>query len=269
MGRWDSVNARQRKRCKNGQVVAHPSLLTSPAIRRPPPKCGAFRRQPRGSLLRRTPRWRKPDSNHWSRLRRPSFQRRLMSLLVDSTARKSQRERDPTPTRMPGASRGTDGSNPVSSSRESGTNRFPPAANYLARWRRLPQWKLGEYSRRPKNPRFSNRRGDDGRDRKARLAAHAAAQLRHPSARVVSTIASPARAGQEGPAGAGWLETRGTIGGSLALSDPAAEWARERLSGSKKGIKPEPYGPIPYAPEQRIFCALAGNLNRRSGKFPP
>jgi len=122
MGRWDSVNARQRKRCKNGQVVAHPSLLTSPAIRRPPPKCGAFRRQPRGSLLRRTPRWRKPDSNHWSRLRRPSFQRRLMSLLVDSTARKSQRERDPTPTRMPGASRGTDGSNPVSSSGESSAN---------------------------------------------------------------------------------------------------------------------------------------------------
>jgi len=32
--------------------VACTSLLTSPAARRPPPKCGAFRRQPRGSLLR-------------------------------------------------------------------------------------------------------------------------------------------------------------------------------------------------------------------------
>jgi len=29
------------------------------------------------------------------------------------------------------------------------------------------------------------------------------------------------------------------------------------------------YGPIPYASEQGIFYGLAGNLNRRSGKFPP
>jgi len=28
-------------------------------------------------------------------------------------------------------------------------------------------------------------------------------------------------------------------------------------AAAKKGIKPEPYGPIPYAPEQGIFCALA------------
>jgi hypothetical protein len=27
------------------------------------------------------------------------------------------------------------------------------------------------------------------------------------------------------------------------------------------------YGPIPYASEQGIFCGLAGNLNRRSGKI--
>ena len=26
-------------------------------------------------------------------------------------------------------------------------------------------------------------------------------------------------------------------------------------AAAKKGIKPEPYGPIPYAPEQGIFCA--------------
>src|ERR1700730_1580579 len=38
---------------------------------------------------------------------------------------------------------------------------------------------------------------------------------------------------------------------------------------AKKGIKPEPYGPIPYVSEQGIFYGLAGNLNRRSGKFPP
>ena len=40
-------------------------------------------------------------------------------------------------------------------------------------------------------------------------------------------------------------------------------------TAAKKGVKPEPYGPIPYASEQGIFCGLAGNLNRRSGKFPP
>ena len=30
-----------------------------------------------------------------------------------------------------------------------------------------------------------------------------------------------------------------------------------------------PYGTIPYASEQGIFCGLAGNSNRRSGKFSP
>ena len=40
-------------------------------------------------------------------------------------------------------------------------------------------------------------------------------------------------------------------------------------TAAKKGIKSERYEPIPYASEQGIFCGLAGNLNRRSGKFPP
>jgi hypothetical protein len=40
-------------------------------------------------------------------------------------------------------------------------------------------------------------------------------------------------------------------------------------TSEKKGIKSERYEPIPYASEQGIFCGLAGNLNRRSGKFPP
>src|ERR1700730_12568403 len=40
-------------------------------------------------------------------------------------------------------------------------------------------------------------------------------------------------------------------------------------TAAKKGIKPKPYRPIPYASEQGIFYGLAGNLNRRSGKFPP
>ena len=39
-------------------------------------------------------------------------------------------------------------------------------------------------------------------------------------------------------------------------------------TSEKKGIKSECYEPIPYASEQGIFCGLAGNLNRRSGKFP-
>ena len=39
-----------------------------PTIRRPPPKCGALRLQPRGAPLRQTGCWRKADSNWWSRL---------------------------------------------------------------------------------------------------------------------------------------------------------------------------------------------------------
>src|SRR5580700_7150593 len=38
---------------------------------------------------------------------------------------------------------------------------------------------------------------------------------------------------------------------------------------AKKGNKSARYEPIPYASEQGIFCGLAGNLNRRSGKLPP
>jgi hypothetical protein len=39
------------------------TAIGSPATRRPPPKCGALRRRPRGSLLRQTPPRRKGDSN--------------------------------------------------------------------------------------------------------------------------------------------------------------------------------------------------------------
>ena len=41
------------------------------------------------------------------------------------------------------------------------------------------------------------------------------------------------------------------------------------LTGAKKVISSVLHGPIPYASEQGIFCGLAGNLNRRSGKLPP
>ena len=62
-GRWDCINARQRERAKESRFAACASLLTSPATHRPPPKCGAFRLQPRGSPLRQTGCWRKADSN--------------------------------------------------------------------------------------------------------------------------------------------------------------------------------------------------------------
>jgi site-specific DNA recombinase len=48
------------------RFAACTSLLTSPVARRPPPNCGAFRRQPRGSQLRQTRRWREADSNRRS-----------------------------------------------------------------------------------------------------------------------------------------------------------------------------------------------------------
>jgi hypothetical protein len=47
---------RSEKKVKERRFAAGTSLLTSPATRRPPPKCGAFRRQPRCSLPRQTPR---------------------------------------------------------------------------------------------------------------------------------------------------------------------------------------------------------------------
>ena len=62
-GRWDCINARQRERAKESRFAACTSLLTSPATRRPPPKCGAFRLQPQGSLLRQTGCWSEEDSN--------------------------------------------------------------------------------------------------------------------------------------------------------------------------------------------------------------
>jgi hypothetical protein len=68
--RWDCINARQRERARKPRFVAYPSLLTSPATRKPPPKCGAFRLQPRSSPLRQTGCWSKPDSNLRSRRNR-------------------------------------------------------------------------------------------------------------------------------------------------------------------------------------------------------
>jgi hypothetical protein len=38
-------------------------------------------------------------------------------------------------------------------------------------------------------------------------------------------------------------------------------------TAAKKGFKPEPYEPIPYASEQGIFGGLAGNSKWRTGKF--
>jgi hypothetical protein len=68
--RWDCLNVRQREKAKEPRFAACTSLLRSPATRRMPPKCGAFRLQPRRSPLRQTGCWSKGDSNPWSHLRR-------------------------------------------------------------------------------------------------------------------------------------------------------------------------------------------------------
>jgi hypothetical protein len=65
-GRWDCINARQRESVKESRFAAWSSLLTSPATRRMPPKCEAFRLQPRSSPSRQTGCWSKGDSNSWS-----------------------------------------------------------------------------------------------------------------------------------------------------------------------------------------------------------
>jgi hypothetical protein len=49
----------------------------------------------RSSLL--TPRWRKPDSNHRSRVTRPSFEAGSCHFCLIPRTRKSRREREPTP----------------------------------------------------------------------------------------------------------------------------------------------------------------------------
>jgi hypothetical protein len=67
--RWDCINVRQRERAKEARFAACTSLLTSPATRRMPPKCGAFPVQPRRSPLRQTACWRKADSNSESHRR--------------------------------------------------------------------------------------------------------------------------------------------------------------------------------------------------------
>ena len=52
--------------------------------------------------------------------------------------------------------------------------------------------------------------------------------------------------------------------GNFADSGLSGAW-----EAAKKDTKSVSYAAIPCASEQAIFCGLAGNLNRRSGKFPP
>src|SRR5262249_32577238 len=67
-------------------------------------------------MVRSTPRWRKPDSNHWYRVMRSRFRERLMLPPLDfPPPEKSALTGDENAD----ACRGTDGSNPVPSSGES------------------------------------------------------------------------------------------------------------------------------------------------------
>jgi len=71
------------------------------------------------AIFRVTHRWRKPDSNHWYRVMRSRFRERLMLPPLDfPPPEKSALTGDENAD----ASRGTDGSNPVPSSGESGAN---------------------------------------------------------------------------------------------------------------------------------------------------
>src|ERR1700732_3819717 len=64
-----------REKGQERRFAAGTSLSQVPGHRRPPPKCGAFRRQPRGSLLRQTCRWREQDSNPRSPVRETTLTR--------------------------------------------------------------------------------------------------------------------------------------------------------------------------------------------------
>jgi hypothetical protein len=64
-------------------------------------------------------------------------------------------------------------------------------------------------------------------------------------------------------------ETRDSNGVEAVLTPNRWQPRRAQRMVAKTSMKSVLYGPIPYASEQGIFCGIAGNLNRRSGKFPP
>jgi hypothetical protein len=75
-----------------------------------------------------TPLWRKPDSNPWSRVARSSSQDRLgvASSNFPPTRNNRHETGEPAPATTSGVFRGTKGSNPASSSRESIANLTSP-----------------------------------------------------------------------------------------------------------------------------------------------
>jgi hypothetical protein len=79
-----------REKGQARRFAAATSLSHVPSHRRPPPKCGAFRRQPRGSLLRRTHRWREGDSNP----RSPSTVSSMHSRAYDAAPRRHREARN-------------------------------------------------------------------------------------------------------------------------------------------------------------------------------
>jgi len=81
LGYWNMARQRYCRRlapsCNTLRVSADP--VAKPAAHRRPKSRGS-RPSTAARGERRTLRWRKPDSNHRSRVTRPSFRRRLMSL---------------------------------------------------------------------------------------------------------------------------------------------------------------------------------------------
>ena len=103
-------------------IYARKRFLQSLALGPPPVPQSPDRRclvRRSGTESSQTRRWRKPDSNHRYHVARSRFPERLISSLLDFLpTEKLARTRTDTTT-MPRALRGTDGSNPASSSSES------------------------------------------------------------------------------------------------------------------------------------------------------
>jgi hypothetical protein len=118
-GRWDCINAGQRESATESRFEACTSLLTSQAIRRTPPKCGAFRFQPPGSPLRQTGCWRKADSNCWSHFDGDALRNSFFVSCTPSEGRSARPRGE------------TDGSNPLLSSGESGELRTHSSRHVL------------------------------------------------------------------------------------------------------------------------------------------
>ena len=143
---------REKGRRSPGSCPSRPFSRPQPP-RRPPPKCGAFRLQPRGSPLRQTGRWSEVDSNSRSHV----LSKRDTGTISCALGRWCDRWRR-APFRVRSVHGGTGSSNPLCSSGEShkldhrdrtASHSKTAARSMRSTARSPPRGRSGRPSRRP------------------------------------------------------------------------------------------------------------------------